>query len=433
MKSYIQKIFILIFLFFLLKPNVFADELSKAEKKKNIAFEQLKEFHKRGGLPNFYQKIETSRKVNVAYLGGSITEAKEGWRTLTYNWLRVHYPETIFLETAAAIGGTGSNLGVFRVEHDVLQYKPDLLFVEFAVNDKSQKPDDVLRTMEGIIRKTWQANSTTDICFIYTMVDDQCKEFLRGELSSTILAMEKLADYYDIPSILAGKKVVQLREEGKLVFTADPSENDNIIVFTKDHTHPLSESGHPIYASVIVKYLEEMEAFGKVGSHKLTNPFLNDNWENAQCYSVVDARKTGDWELLKNGDELADKFEKFLPQIYEGKTGAKLSFKFKGTAVGLYDVIGPGSGKIKVTIDGKEREIQRFDAYCSYYRINNVILEKQLKDTVHTVEIEVIDDEFDKEKILSKRAPEAFMKNESEYKNYNYFLGNILIVGEGLR
>lgn len=405
----------------------------KNDKKTNLAFEQLKEFRKRGGLPNFYNKIKNTREVKVAYLGGSITEAREGWRTLTYNWLRVNYPETIFTEITAAIGGTGSNLGVSRVEHDVLQHKPDLLFVEFAVNDKMEKHENVLRTMEGIIRKTWKVDNSIDICFIYTMVEDQCEELLKGELSSTIKAMEKLADYYNIPSIHVGKKVVQLIQEDKLVFTADPSENVNKIVFTKDHTHPLSESGHPIYGSTIVKYLKEMESFGKVGKHKLKKDYVADNWQNANVYSIVDMVKTGNWELLREGDKLFDRFSHFMPAIYKGSPGAKLSLQFKGTAIGLYDILGPGSGKIKVTIDGKERKIQRFDSYCSYNRLSSIFIEKQMNNTLHKVEIEVLDEEFDKEEILSKRDPKVYQKDKLKYAGYNYFIGNIIVVGEGIK
>ena len=34
----------------------------------------------------------------------------------------------------AVISGTGSDLGAFRVSEQLLKYKPDLIFIEFAVN-----------------------------------------------------------------------------------------------------------------------------------------------------------------------------------------------------------------------------------------------------------------------------------------------------------
>jgi lysophospholipase L1-like esterase len=80
--------------------------------------------------------------VTVAYLGGSIT-AMNGWRNKTTDWLRTTYPGATFKEIHAAIGGTGSDLGVFRLGRDVLAHKPDLLFVEFATNDGGQPPEQI--------------------------------------------------------------------------------------------------------------------------------------------------------------------------------------------------------------------------------------------------------------------------------------------------
>ena len=59
------------------------------------------------------------------------------------------------------IAFTGSDLGVFRVQQDVLSKQPDLLFVEFAVNDGGAAPEQIIRCMEGIVRQTWRANSSS--------------------------------------------------------------------------------------------------------------------------------------------------------------------------------------------------------------------------------------------------------------------------------
>jgi hypothetical protein len=39
-----------------------------------------KELRARSGLPNFYEKVKKGKTVKIAYFGGSITEAKDGWR-----------------------------------------------------------------------------------------------------------------------------------------------------------------------------------------------------------------------------------------------------------------------------------------------------------------------------------------------------------------
>ena len=125
---------------------------------------QAQEVRARVGVGNFLKKVKAGKEMTVAYLGGSIT-AMNGWRNLTTDWLRATYPQAKFKEIHAAIGGTGSNLGVFRVAHDALQHSPDLLFVEFATNDGGAQPQAIWRSMEGIVRQTWKKDPSTDIVF----------------------------------------------------------------------------------------------------------------------------------------------------------------------------------------------------------------------------------------------------------------------------
>ena len=105
-------------------------------------------FTARGGLPNFAAKLKAGEPVTVAYFGGSITE-QNGWRVQSADFLRGLYPKSKISPVNAAIGGTGSDLGAFRLAHDVLEHKPDLVFVEFAVNDHGAKPDRIRKAMEG--------------------------------------------------------------------------------------------------------------------------------------------------------------------------------------------------------------------------------------------------------------------------------------------
>src|SRR5450432_2099345 len=117
----------------------------------------------RGGMANVLARLKSGKETRIAYLGGSIT-AQDGWRPKTLAWFQSQYPSARITEINAAIGGTGSDLGVYRLRHDVLQFKPNLLFVEFAVNDSGAPPDRIHKAMEGIVRQTWQADPNTDIC-----------------------------------------------------------------------------------------------------------------------------------------------------------------------------------------------------------------------------------------------------------------------------
>lgn len=75
---------------------------------------ESREFLVRSGLPNFFQKINKGGPVSIAYFGGSITEAGNGWREQSLSWFQQQYPKAKLTHINAAIGGTGSDLGVFR-------------------------------------------------------------------------------------------------------------------------------------------------------------------------------------------------------------------------------------------------------------------------------------------------------------------------------
>lgn len=140
------------------------------------------EVRARGGFPNFFLKAQTTgAEVEVGYLGGSIT-AQNGWRAQTLAHLKRAYPQATLAEINAAIGGTGSGLVAFRVRQDVRSKGPDLLFVEFAVNDGGADPRDIVRWMEGIVRQTWQANPKADICFVYALTEALSPPMPEGKL-----------------------------------------------------------------------------------------------------------------------------------------------------------------------------------------------------------------------------------------------------------
>ncbi len=414
---------------FLFQLNAIAQPAKSSKSSKQPVY-QLEEFHQRSGLNNLFYKIDTARSVRIAYLGGSITAAGNGWRDMTFSWFRLNYPQTIFLQTNAGVGGTGSDLGAFRVEQEVLKENPDLLFIEFAVNDAARSHEDVIRSMEGIVRKTRKNNPFTDICFVYTITEMQGQLLLEGKIHSTVLAMEELANQYGIPSIHMGIGVARLFAEGKLLFAAPERENATKIVFTEDKVHPLSTSGHPLYAATVVKYLEKMKSRKKGTPHTLPAPLTTDNWQYAKMIAIDQVNREGNWSKIPANHPTLKSFMHQLPEIYMGTVQSKLTFRFKGTTLGIYDIMGPGTGEIKIKVDEEERIIQRFDKYCTYWRLANSILFDRLENTVHEVEIEILKTGLEKKTILTDANTEKYLKNQEDYKDENFYIGKLLLVGE---
>ena len=146
----------------------------------------------RGGLPHIFAKLKAGKSVTVAYIGGSITAgagasdgSRTSYRALVGQWFAATFPQSAVNNVDAAIGGTGSDLGAFRAGRDVLAHHPDLVFVEFAVNDGGSPEAMIDRAMEGIVRQIHQADPTTDICFVYTFVVAQRDEVMRTAENGT--------------------------------------------------------------------------------------------------------------------------------------------------------------------------------------------------------------------------------------------------------
>ncbi|MCA9022880.1 MAG: SGNH/GDSL hydrolase family protein, partial [Planctomycetaceae bacterium] len=311
----------------------------------------------RQGIGNTIKKLKSGDDVSVAYLGGSITAAN-GWRVKTTKWLQSAFPKAKIHEIHAAIGGTGSDLGAFRLEHDVLQHHPDLVFVEFAVNDGGRQPESIWKSMDGIVRQIWKTNPKTDICFVYTFRVNYENDLRKGENPRAASAMELLADYYGIPSINVALKTADLEQQGKLKFTSETPVAEGIVLFSKDGVHPLDE-GHEIYTEVIADAIKQMETTSQPVDHssKLKQPFVTGHWTDAKMVPLDTSMLSGNWKELPADNVLQKRFGGRMGQIWEADApGSKLTFRFRGSQAALYDLLGPDGGQVQITVDGKPRE-----------------------------------------------------------------------------
>lgn len=385
----------------------------------------------RGGLGNVLAKLEAGAAVRIAYFGGSITAAN-GWRPKTLKWFQQTWPQSKVSEINAAIGGTGSDLGVFRCGQDVLAHKPDLVFVEFAVNDGGAAPEAIYRTMEGIVRQVWRADPTTDICFVYTIHRGFMDSYHKGLCNRSTSAHERVADHYAIPSINMAMRVAELHKEGKLVFPFPAKETppEGTLVFAHDECHP-TDAGHELFTQVITDGLKEIQKASKPGAHKLPEPLRADNWENAKLVPLEPSMLTPGWRRLPADQGLGKAFGGRLPAIWEAAApGEKLAFRFKGTLARLYDLVGPDGGKAICSVDGKvTRTVQRFDRYCTYHRLATLPIAEGLEDKEHSVVVEVSPEQPDREPVLAQvRGQKGF--DPKRYEGTVLRVGYIMLIGD---
>ncbi|HNX35415.1 MAG TPA: GDSL-type esterase/lipase family protein [Kiritimatiellia bacterium] len=410
------------------------------------------EIRAREGVGHVMAKIRAGEEITVAYLGGSIT-AMNGWRNKTTEWLKATYPRASFKEVHAAIGGTGSDLGVFRLGRDVLAYKPDLLFVEFATNDGGQAPEQIWRSMEGIVRQTWKQDPLTDIVFTYTITTAFTNDYLNGMCNRSASAMELLADHYGIPSINFGIRVAQLLKENKLIMdakvieTAVPKESpdrdkqiremiaaDKRLLFANDGVHP-REEGHELYKAAIVAGLTRMKDLPATDHQaKLAKAFVADNWEAAKMIPLSAKMLSGNWQALPKDDGKQKAFGDRMGQIWTAdQPGSKLHFKFKGSVGKIYDLLGPDGGQVTITVDGKPgaRPVPRFDSYCTYHRIATLgAVAGSDMNSVHEVTVEIHPEQPDRQSVAFRLKDPAKELKAPKFQGTRVWMSQLMLLGD---
>jgi lysophospholipase L1-like esterase len=379
----------------------------------------LDALHVRDGWPHARERIAATGELRVAFLGGSITAA-DGWRSLTVARLRELLPDAKVVEIVAGLPGTGSDLGACRVGRDVLRHQPDVVFVEFAVNDASTPPAQIERTIEGIVRQVKAASPTADLCFVYTISTPGLadllsgsggvsegkllnKQFSPGRFPAAATAMERVAQHYGIPSLHFGVEVARRVASGELIFKGTATDGDR--AFSLDGVHPTA-TGHRIYFEQLAAALPTF-LNSRAAARPLPPPLHADNWERAALHELEPARFHGPWELVPIDDaNLRGVTKALLPPTWRTSIpGAALDFEFTGTRFGLLGIAAPDSGEFIVTIDDLPPERATFfDAYVTptFCRQTKWFFPRELPPGRHRVRIELGATPLDKAAIKTR-------------------------------
>lgn len=111
---------------------------------------------------DFARRRQAGERLTVVFFGASLTWARtrpirsrpRTGRSIAQR-LQKQYPEARFTFWDAAIGGTGSQLGVFRFDRDVARHRPDLVFLDFSANDDigGSADSETLALYESLVRR----------------------------------------------------------------------------------------------------------------------------------------------------------------------------------------------------------------------------------------------------------------------------------------
>lgn len=207
-----------------------------------------------GVTKNLISKLQNGEKVYVAALGGSVTEGAgaeedkvytKGYAYQFVDMLKAQYTKADIQFAGAGLSGTPPLLGVIRYQKDVvarLNHTPDLLILEFSVNDDGSQPG--VRAYEGIIRNVLTENPQTTIISLYS--DAKTYENCQG-------AFDPIAEHYGLPRISIQNAV------------ENPSSNIDEAKFFFDYVHPTT-AGHTFMAKCLMNVISLLDENASVKS-----------------------------------------------------------------------------------------------------------------------------------------------------------------------
>lgn len=337
-------------------------------------------------LKNTKYCLSVKKKLVAGYFGGSITEGGGdlGWRASVTKWLSSHYPSAEITEIQAAIGGTGTELGVFRCNRDLLEANPDLVFLEFAVNDSGGVWEKVGSDTEAIIRKIYARNPYADIVMVYTITKYIADMLAAGGRYISRDVHDSLARRYGIPSVDIGEALIR---------EVNSSADGDWTRYAPDTVHPNGD-GYAVYNAVMYSFMEAaLSAETAAPAAKvLPEPMFGGLLTDA---SLVDAAVTcGEgWHAVEKS--MCGRYPHYLEAL---SPGATLEFEFSGSVVGVYWMMAEDSGDIVFSTDGGEpKTVRSWDEYClSFSRAGSCILASGLEPGKHRLNITVSDKKSEK-------------------------------------
>ncbi len=311
----------------------------------------------------FDQRAQAGETLRVVFLGGSLTwgaqatdPQKTSYRALVGRKLEAAYPKAHFQFHDAAIGGTGSQLAAFRLERDVLAYKPDLVFLDFTINDNPYEIPNPhrLAAYESLVRRLLEAG----VAVVQVILPS--KQDVRAIPSPRPLDSKhkEIGVAYGLPLADAVTLAQQRVREG--ITTADLLWD-----LPEDQTHP-GDAGYALYAEAawkaftgavrdkaqckLPKGMLYASKYMQVTRNRLTRmDAFPAGWQagkphrNATAYDFVCSRWMDDLLIARD-------------------SAAPLHFRFRGSDVLLFGEQTKSSGSYSVRIDAGEP--QTFSARC---------------------------------------------------------------------
>ncbi|MBR4201230.1 MAG: SGNH/GDSL hydrolase family protein [Oscillospiraceae bacterium] len=194
-------------------------------------------------LDKVFTKAENGEDITIAYVGGSITEgyaagprSPQCYASLSAAAFQRDYCQggTVICQNNG-LSGTPSVLGNLRVSSEVLPAQPDIIFLEFAVNDGMEGEYKV--AYESLVRTCLEAENEPAVILLFTYMENghTCQE-----------QQQEIGAHYDLGMISVRDAILPEMEAGRMAWSD----------YGDDDVHP-SVKGHALVAEFIAEYFAQ--------------------------------------------------------------------------------------------------------------------------------------------------------------------------------
>lgn len=253
-------------------------------------------------LKNCMCRAQRGERLTVGFFGGSITQGcqatahERAYSYRVFQWWRDTFPQAEISYVNGGIGGTSSHFGVSRVWEDLLMYQPDVVVVDFSVNDKEGQETFFQETYEGVLRRILACQSGPAVLLLNNVYYDSGVNVQDCH--------NAVGDWYGIPHVSIRDTVYERMRQG-----AYRREE-----LTQDGLHP-NDRGHALVAGEIIAFLDMVKEkmYERGEQLPFPEPMTANAYEQARRltarevlpklsgFRVDTQEKTGHLDIFKNG------------------------------------------------------------------------------------------------------------------------------------
>jgi acyl-CoA thioesterase I len=227
----------------------------------------------RGGFEQLFKELQAetpnNRTINIVFHGNSVPAGYhrtpevrpfDSYPFMVFQGLKERFPNAVINCITSAIEGEDSVKGVRRFNRDVLPHRPDLIFIDYGINDSLFKRDAVEKAWREMILSA-KEHQIPVILLTPAGAGDPKLEYPIDSVNIRADVIRELARKHDVP-------LVDVYARWKAVIKAGTPQKELMSAVK----HP-NRQGHSIIAQEILSVLDEKrKQQAKTSSQPVPNP-----------------------------------------------------------------------------------------------------------------------------------------------------------------